>query len=147
MRLSDQPRGFKRAPRLALAVLFLLASPVAADTTYYHHVFFDNSLNRDSYFYSSAKVSAPSELLITNGKLPIESKIFKTPPNALHLEWKSAAQGGWDAGIDVMRFRNREFRFDGDTLSFLVLLEGRNSRKSPTSFANRRHRQRILHRA
>ena len=62
---------------------------------------------RDAYFFSSGNVSAPSTLQIINGKLPVETKVFKTPPNALRLEWTSVENGGWDARIDVMRFRNR----------------------------------------
>jgi len=99
---------------------FLLLSPVAADTTYYRHVFFDNSLTRDAYFYSSGKASAPSTLRLQNGKLPVDTKFSLTPPNALRLEWKSAESGGWVARIDVMRFRNREIRFTGSNLYFWV---------------------------
>jgi len=99
---------------------FLLLSPVAADTTYYRHVFFDHSLTRDAYFYSSGKASAPSTLRLQNGKLPVDKKFSLTPPNALGLEWKSAENGGWEARIDVMRFRNREIRFTGSNLYFWV---------------------------
>jgi hypothetical protein len=91
---------------------------VAADTLYYRHVFFDNSLEHDAYFYSSATVSAPSSLVVVNGKIPVESKFFYTPPNALRLEWMSASNGAWDARIDVMRFRNREISFVGGNLFF-----------------------------
>lgn len=87
-----------------------------ADTSYYQRSFFDNSLTPDAYYYSSGRVSAPSTLALINGKLPVDGKIFLTPPNALRLEWKSQENGGWEAQVDVMRFRNREFRFQGDTL-------------------------------
>ena len=90
-----------------------------ADTSYYRHSIFDNSLTRDAYYYSSGVVSAPSTLtLARGGKLPVETKIFFTPPNALRLAWTSAPGGAWDAQIDVVRFRNREIRFAGDTLAF-----------------------------
>jgi len=87
-----------------------------ADTDYYHHMFFDNSITSDAYFYSSGKVSAPSSLLLKDGKLPVDTKIFFTPPNALRLEWQSAKGGGWDAEVRVVNFRNREINFPGDTL-------------------------------
>jgi hypothetical protein len=99
----------------ATALLFFAAS-AAADTAYYRHIFFDNSLTSDTYFYTSGKVSAPSTLALTNGKIPIDTNVFYTPPNALHLSWKSAEGGGWDARIDVMRFRNREINFHGSNL-------------------------------
>ena len=95
-----------------------LLSPAAADTTYYRHVFFDNSLTRDAYFYSSGKASVPSTLRLQNGKLPVDTNLSLSPSNALHLEWKSAEGGGWDARIDVMGFRNREIRFIGSNLYF-----------------------------
>jgi hypothetical protein len=43
---------------------------------------------------------------------------FFTPPNALRLQWNSAANGGWEAQIDVVRFRNRQILVDVDALYF-----------------------------
>ena len=102
----------------ALLVLLAAAGAVRADTEYYRHVFFDNSLTPDSYFYSAGKATAPSLLTLLDGKLPVESHTFRTPPNALRLEWTSRRGGGWAAQIEVVKFRNREIRFDGDVLSF-----------------------------
>jgi len=102
----------------SLAVFLFTAAITTADTLYYHHVFFDNSLEHDAYYYSSGNASAPSTLNLIHGKLPVESKIFYTPPNALRLEWTSARTGGWDARIDVMRFRDREINFIGGNLFF-----------------------------
>ena len=102
----------------ALTILFAIATASTADTLYYHHVFFDNSLEHDAYFYSSGNASAPSTLNLIHGKLPVETKFFYTPPNALRLEWTSARSGGWDARIDVMRFRDREINFIGGNLFF-----------------------------
>jgi hypothetical protein len=96
----------------------LLPVSAYADTSYYQHSFFDNSLTPDAYYYSSGKASAPSALTLVNGKVPVEGKTFLTPPNALRLEWESAENGGWEARVDVMRFRNREIRFRGGTLYF-----------------------------
>jgi hypothetical protein len=105
----------------ALTLAFFLAAATTAtiaDTLYYHHVFFDNSLEHDAYFYSSGNASGPSTLKLVHGKLPVETKFFYTPPNALRLEWTSARNGGWDARIDVMRFRDREISFIGGNLFF-----------------------------
>jgi hypothetical protein len=87
-------------------------------TSYYRHIFFDNSIAPDVYFYSSGKASRPSTLQLTDGKLPVDTKFSYTPPNALHLEWTSVDGGGWNARVDVMRFRNREINFLGTHLSF-----------------------------
>jgi exo beta-1,2-glucooligosaccharide sophorohydrolase (non-reducing end) len=110
-----------RLPCLLLlgAVLQLLGGGyVQADTDYYHHTFFDNSLEPDAYYYSSGKASAPSTLALVNGRLPVDGKTFFTPPNALRLEWQAQPGGGWEAQVEVMRFRNREITFRGDTLYF-----------------------------
>src|SRR5580704_7153078 len=101
---------------LTTVALLLFSISTPADTAYYHHIFFDSSLTPDAYFYSSGKVSEPCSLALTDGKIPIDTKFSYTPPNALHLEWKSAETGGWDARIDVVRFRNREINFAGSHL-------------------------------
>src|SRR5580700_4889069 len=101
--------------------LLLLASvcPFAkSDTQYYKHIVFDNSLEPDAYYYSSGKASSPSTLELIHGKLPISRDLFYTPPNALRLKWRSARDGGWEAGISAINFRNREINFQGDTLYF-----------------------------
>lgn len=99
-------------------IVLAMTASVAADTNYYRHCFFDNSLNPEAYFYSSGKVSAPSLLRLVKGKIPVDGKTFLTPPNALRLEWRSIESGGWEAQVDVMRFRNREIRFRGSSLYF-----------------------------
>jgi exo beta-1,2-glucooligosaccharide sophorohydrolase (non-reducing end) len=98
------------------AGLLCAASTLLGDTQYYEHSFFDNSLMPDAYFYSSGKPSAPSTLELVHDHLPVNTKIFITPPNSLQLSWKSALNGGWDAEIRVVNFRNRRIQFEGDTL-------------------------------
>ena len=110
-------RFFANGKYLAVLVVILAAAgSIYADTAYYRHHFFDNSVTSDSYFYSSGKVSAPSSLELAGGKLPVDTNTFYTPPNALRLNWQSAAEGGWDATIRVINFRNREIKFSGDAL-------------------------------
>jgi hypothetical protein len=99
------------------ALLLCAAAPsLLGDTRYYEHSFFDNSFMPDAYFYSSGKPSAPSTLELVHGHLPVNTKIFVTPPNALQLSWQSVTAGGWDAEIRVVNFRNRRIQFQGDTL-------------------------------
>jgi hypothetical protein len=100
------------------AVSLLLPPPLRADSNYYRHSFFDNSLTSGNYFYSRGHVSPPSKLSLENGKLPVETTIFFTPPNALRLEWLSNPNGGWEATIRLVDFRNRYPTFLGDTLFF-----------------------------
>jgi hypothetical protein len=132
---SGQPRGFAERGEVAarayrflralasifaglFAVLLCAAPAVLGDTHYYEHSFFDNSLMPDAYFYSSGKPSAPSTLELVHSYLPVNTKIFLTPPNALQLSWQSVINGGWDAEIRVVNFRNRRIHFQGDTLYF-----------------------------
>lgn len=106
--------------RLFAILIVLLATmrPLLADTDYYHHAIFDNSLTRDFYYYSSGHVSAPSVLELDHRKLPVESKRTFSPPTALRLAWTSSSSGGWDAEIDVIPFRNRQITFKGTHLYF-----------------------------
>lgn len=97
---------------------FLFPAFARGNTDYYRHSYFDNSLTADSYFYSSGQASAPSSLEQTNGKLPVETGIFLTPPNALRLEWQSVAGGGWEAEVRLMDFRYRYPEFSGESLYF-----------------------------
>jgi exo beta-1,2-glucooligosaccharide sophorohydrolase (non-reducing end) len=63
-------------------------------------------------------VVEPSRLYLDNGKLPVERETFLTPPNALRVQWRSVAPGGWEASINLEKWRNREINFDGDRLYF-----------------------------
>ncbi len=96
----------------------LTASRSSAQTSYYRHIFFDNGPRTPAYFYTSGKAVAPSIVELQNGKLPLDSKIFLTPPNSIRLSWQSSAGGSWDAAVRVLEFRDREILFDGDILSF-----------------------------
>lgn len=96
----------------------LFCPRAAAGPGYYRTVFFDNSLTPDTYFYTSGNISQPSTLNLVSGKLPVDTKTFITPPNALHLEWKSMPQGGWVAEIGLYEWRNRIIDFAGSQLSF-----------------------------
>ena len=102
----------------AFILLLVSSTPLLADSDYYHHVFFDNSLTPNFYYYSAGKVSSPSRLALLDDKIPVDTQTFLTPPNALRLQWNSQPGGGWAAQIRVVSFRNRDYRFQGDTLSF-----------------------------
>ncbi len=69
-----------------------VARPAAAQSDYYRHVFFDNSQQLAQYFQSSAAATEPSELKSAGYRLPVESTVFRTPPNALRIEWTVGAR-------------------------------------------------------
>ena len=91
-----------------------------ADQHYSQESFFENSFSVETYSYSHGTVSAPSSLKLVDGKLPIESEQFVSGPNALALSWQSEVNGGWDAQIDVSKWRNREIDWAGETLYLWV---------------------------
>ena len=108
-----------RFPR-ATAILFacaLAAGATRAQSSYYRHTFFDNGPKDLTYYYSSGNAVAPSTLETRQAKLPLDGTTFFTAPNSLKVAWTSQPGGAWAADIQVLVFRNRDYHFDGDTLS------------------------------
>ncbi len=101
-----------------LSFFFLFSVAAFANTEYYRHSVFDNSLNSDAYFYSNAMANGHSFVENSNSRLPVDTKTFLTPPNALRLQWQSEPEGGWEAEVRVVNFRNRFPAFSGHTLYF-----------------------------
>jgi exo beta-1,2-glucooligosaccharide sophorohydrolase (non-reducing end) len=99
-------------------ILSLSTAMATADTEYFRHVVFDNSITPDTYFYSAAIANGGSFIEESNSRLPVETKIFLTPPNALRMQWRSQPNGGWEAEVRVMYFRNRYPEFSGRYLYF-----------------------------
>ncbi|HKR29100.1 MAG TPA: glucoamylase family protein [Terriglobales bacterium] len=93
-------------------------SPIHTPTDYYSHILFDNSLTPDQYFYARAQAENTSTIAAVNERLPVETKIFHTPPNALRLQWQSNPNGGWSAQIQRPGVRNLAPQYLGDTLMF-----------------------------
>jgi len=97
-------------------LLSLISIPARATTDYYRHIIFDNSITSDDYADSGGRASAPSKLELKDGRVPVDSTVFFSPPNALKLAWESMPGGGWVAEINVVKFRNRPVELQGDTL-------------------------------
>ena len=111
---------FSATENSLLGLLAMVCFSVAAwgNTEYYRHVVFDNSITPGSYFYSNGLANGSSFLELIERRLPVETKTFLTPPNALRLQWQSEVGGGWEAGVRVMEFRNRIPELDGHNLYF-----------------------------
>jgi exo beta-1,2-glucooligosaccharide sophorohydrolase (non-reducing end) len=109
-----------RATAILLLCLGVVCCSAAAwgNTEYHRHVVFDNSLTPDSYFYSAGMANGSSFLELIDRRLPVETKTFLTPPNALRLQWQSQSGGGWEAEVRVQGFRNRFPEFEGHSLYF-----------------------------
>ena len=107
------------APGAALATALLAAAAHAAgDHDYYRHVVFDNSQQTGGYWFSKAAAVVPSSLERQDERIPVDSSVFHSPPNALRLAWVSRAGGGWEAEIHLLAFPNRYPQLSGQTLSF-----------------------------
>jgi exo beta-1,2-glucooligosaccharide sophorohydrolase (non-reducing end) len=101
------------------ALLCLLLTSVAwGNTEYYRHIVFDNSLTRDAYYNSIGLSNGGSFLELVRQKIPVETKTFLTPPNALRLQWQSQQGGGWEAEIHLDFFRDRYPEMHGQNLYF-----------------------------
>ena len=109
---------FCRFRCLIALCLFALPAYAPAQDDYLNHLVFTNSSTPDNDFYTGARAVAPSALESSNGRLPVDSQTFFTPPNALRLQWQSIEGGSWDAEIRVVSYDNRPADFRGDTLSF-----------------------------
>jgi hypothetical protein len=101
---------------LSLAAVVLGSLNGFAESDYYRHAFFDNSIAPDTYYYSGGQAVWPSTVESIEGQLPVETHIFLSPPNALRLKWRSMPGGSWDAEVRVVDLRNRLIDFEGDTL-------------------------------
>jgi hypothetical protein len=112
-----------RSPMLLAAVVTLLVPFACASSDYYHHIIFDNSLTADTYFCSTAQASGQSHLDQKDGRLPIDQLNFLTPPNALRLSWQSEPDGGWQAQVRMVDFRNRVPQLLGKNLYFWIFAE------------------------
>jgi exo beta-1,2-glucooligosaccharide sophorohydrolase (non-reducing end) len=101
---------------VSIAAFVAAAVSARADPNYSQQVFFENSLSPLTYFYSSGRASAPSTLSLIDGKVPIETSVFISGPNALELQWKSIADGGWAAELHLYEWRDRKLEFPGANL-------------------------------
>jgi exo beta-1,2-glucooligosaccharide sophorohydrolase (non-reducing end) len=116
----------QRSQRIAILALLLLGNRGALaipPSEHGAHVFFETSAADRSYFFSEATVVAPSALEVIEGKVPVESRRFYSPPNCLRLKWSSGAGGDWHVTLKAPERYIREPRFDGDTLSIWCFSE------------------------
>jgi hypothetical protein len=112
-----------------LLIAFTLSAPGAAlaQWEYDRHVIFDNSLPDRSHYRSQGSFTAPSELELLDGKLPVETQHYVTPPNSLRLKWRSQTGGEWRATLDLSKHWGN-LDFSGDTLSFWCYSEAELTR-------------------
>ena len=112
-------RRYSASLRQVVLLGFVCCTAIAwGNTEYYRHVLFDNSLTLDSYFYSQGMANGASSLELVGSRLPVERKMFLTPPNALRLQWRSQEGGGWEAEVRVDNYRYRFPELKGHNLYF-----------------------------
>src|SRR6266700_713665 len=89
--------------------VFVSAAALWANTEYYRHV---------AYYNSVGLANGSSFLELVGDRLPVETGTFLTPPNALRLQWQSQPGGGWEAEVRLVTFRNRFPEMSGHNLYF-----------------------------
>ncbi|MFN8528564.1 MAG: glucoamylase family protein [Anaerolineae bacterium] len=90
---------------------------------YESHLVFDNSRSPSSCNHTRIRVTAPSELQSRNGRLPVTTQHWISPPNALELSWVSRRGGDWWAEILLGSWRGRKAPLEGDHLCLWVYAE------------------------
>jgi exo beta-1,2-glucooligosaccharide sophorohydrolase (non-reducing end) len=104
-----------RIPESLLLLFLLFSANLARGAN--ERPAFDNSLSSRSFYYSDGLVVAPSELELINGKIPIESSHYVSPPNALRLKWTSQSGGDWLMSLKI-KARYGTADFSGANLFF-----------------------------
>ena len=92
---------------------------------YQRHVYFDSGLSSDSYFFASAEVIWPSRLAHQDGRVPLSTGHFTSPPNALELSWRSNSGGLWRLNLRPRLYLNlaRFTVYTGDALQMRLRAE------------------------
>jgi hypothetical protein len=101
-----------------VALALLLATTAGAQTNYDRHVLFDNSPAGGGYAHSETFAVAPSTLAMIDGRFPVTTEHFVSPPNALRLQWRSGKGGDWRMVLKDRDHDWRNFELEGDTLAF-----------------------------
>src|ERR1700722_9215594 len=99
------------------------ASPALTVVVYDDHVVFDNSASVAGHEASYSYLVPPSTLETMDGKFPVDSRHFVSPPNGLRLKWRSATGGDWKMTLKLRRRRARPHDFRGDSLTFWCFSE------------------------
>ncbi len=102
----------------ALCALSLLLATGANAATYDEHVLFANAPASGGYASSETSLVAPSTLETADGRFPVTTEHYVSPPNALRLHWKSAEGGDWQMKLRAVGRDWRKFEVVGDTLAF-----------------------------
>jgi len=109
------PASFLPAAALFAALVNFAA---AAAPSYDQHVIFDNSPAGGGYAHSGAYIVPPSTLAVTDGRFPVATDHFVSPPNSLRLQWRSGKGGDWQMMLKDRDRDWRKFEREGDTLAF-----------------------------
>lgn len=108
-----------RSLLLAPCALLLIAVTASAVAPFDRHMLFANApTNTGGYSHTKTMVVAPSTLEVADGRVPVTTDRFTSPPNALKLRWKSATGGDWNVKLSQPGRDWRKFGLIGDTLAF-----------------------------
>ena len=89
-------------------------------SAHHRHAVFETSRTPGGYFESRVVRSGSSGMTHHRGRVPVDTTLFHSAPNALRLQWWSAPGGYWEAELRPDLWRNRGEAFEGDALSFWI---------------------------
>ncbi len=105
---------------IILFTITLFSANVQATESLYDYIFFENSLMKDSYFYSDARYTSPSWIKNAAHHLPVCNSVFFSPGNALELTYISTPGGNWYSEILYCPVRGNDFFHSPATLSLQI---------------------------
>lgn len=97
---------------------FFLSLVTSAQEYEYTYEFFRNSAMEGNYFFSHTASIGGSSIGNINDRLPVSSKIFHTPGNALEIKYRNARTGHWQATIFHQQKRGMDHFRESTFLSF-----------------------------
>ncbi len=112
-----------------LVLLLTLFACIRSTAQEYEHPysFFTNSAMSGDFFYSSTLHSSGSLIYSIKGKIPVSSKQFHSPGNALELTYMNTVSGNWQAAIYYHEIRGMDHFRKSNYLSFWILNDDKNT--------------------
>lgn len=112
-----------------LIILTVLSVDLSAREPEYDHIFFDNSLMKESWFYSQVTYQSPGYVLNIKGKLPVEHQQAFTPGNSLEINYVSSPKGDWMVQLNYPQWRGKDHLKQGKYLCLRLYIADKTKKE------------------
>ena len=113
-----RPLG-RRLTQLALGALVYSAGIMTCNASPYDaHVLFMNAPTGGGLPFATPNVVPPSTLELQDGRFPVDTDHFRSPPNALRLHYRSAKGGDWQIKLQAPHKKWARLNMQGGILQF-----------------------------